>query len=327
MACRKFDRAFVVGAYIPNGGTWMSYHLGRILQLDFGLDAIAVSMGRENAKNGILSYALEIPLVTLGEMEKQITDDDVLIVNPSFSNKWLGWRVKGFKISYVQHFSTFPLLDMKFDHYVAVSEFVREYLHTIYGISPRVIPPFVGLDGLPPSPPWSERPETVVLPFHKGQPDLWDISHGRLQDILRERAPHIELAVPLGARSPQRGLQHMPQRELLSQIGGVRYLLALSEAEGFGLVPLEAMALGTVVTGYDGFGGRQYMRPGYNCAVAPYPEIERVAELLIAAVASPKRSAAMAERGRETAAQYSYEAFRLAWIEEFNRAFELAAIG
>ena len=111
----------------------------------------------------------------------------------------------------------------------------------------------------------------------------------------------------------------MPHPALLSKLGAVRYFLTLSAAEGFGLVPLEAMAMGTMVVGYDGFGGRHYMRTGENCDVAPYPDIERVAELLIDATRTPGRSEEIAARGRTTAAQYSRESFRHSWIDEFRR--------
>ena len=102
-------------------------------------------------------------------------------------------------------------------------------------------------------------------------------------------------------------------------LGATRFLLTLSAAEGFGLVPLEAMAMGATVVGYDGFSGRQYMRSGENCLVVAYPEIERVADMLIDAIASPSHSETIAQRGRETAQHYSYERFRRAWIDTLAR--------
>src|SRR5207302_1108578 len=102
-------------------------------------------------------------------------------------------------------------------------------------------------DRFPESRDWFSRPETVVLPYRKGIPEVWDLSFRRLQEILDKRAPYILLEEPL---TPP-----MPQSELLSRLGSVRYLLTLSPVEGFGLVPLEAMAMGTLVVGYDGFGG------------------------------------------------------------------------
>jgi hypothetical protein len=317
MSGRQFRRVFVIGAYLPNGGTLMAYHLGRILQHDFGIQAVAVRMGDETADHGVHAYDLRMPLLSREQMEQQIGDDDILIVNPSFSTCQFGWRLPGFKISYVQDFKTFALLDRKFDHYVAVSDFVGQFLRTVYALDVRVIPPFIDLEQLPSSPDWTQRPENLVQPYRKGVPEVWELSFQRLREILAAHAPHITLAEPI----PGSGIAHP---ELLARIGAARYFLTLSAAEGFGLVPLEAMALGATVIGYDGFGGRQYMRPNENCAVAPYPQIERIAELLIAAVNDPARSAEMACRGRETAARYSYAAFRQAWIEELRQMLQAA---
>jgi glycosyltransferase involved in cell wall biosynthesis len=315
MTAKSGRRAYVVGAYLPNGGTLMAYHLGRILEEEFGFGAIAVAVGDETADHGIHRYALRMPLVSLAQMEREITRNDVLIVNPSFSSHQFGWRLPGFKISYVQHFNTFALLDRKLDHFVAVSDFVGNFLRAVYDLDARVIPPFIETADLPPATPWAQRPATLVQPYRKGTPEAWEISWQRLRAILAERAPHITLAEPLAGSG-------VPHRELLARLGAVRYFLALSAAEGFGLVPLEAMSMGALVVGYDGFGGRHYMRSGDNCAVAPHPQIEHVADLLVDAVDRPERSAAMAERGRETARGYSYDAFRRAWIDEFRRALD-----
>ena len=273
----------------------------------------AVAVGDETRDHGIHRYELAMPLVPLAQMEREITAQDVLIVNPSFSSHQFGWRLPGFKICYVQGFNTFSLLDLKIDHFVAVSDFVRGFLHTAYGIDAVVIPPFVGLTELPPARPWEQRPAEVVLPYRKGMPEVWDISWLHLREILQKRAPQIVLADML----PGSGIPH---GELLGRLGQTRFFLTLSPTEGFGLVPLEAMAMGAAVVGYDGFGGRHYMRSGENCAVAPYPQIERVAEQLIELVLDPARAEAIAQRGHETAMAFSYEDFRRAWIAELNAA-------
>ena len=290
----------------------MAYELGRILERDFGFRAIAVATANDDAGVGTHVYDLPMPIVSQAEMLGQATRDDVVIVNPSFSDKLFGWRTPAFKICYVQAFHTYPLLDLKLDHFVAVSDFIADYLRALYGLSTRVIPPFINLDRLPPPLPWRERPEGVVLAYCKGMPGVWRLSYQRLREAVAQRAPEIKLAEPIPGAL-------VPQREFLSKLAAVRYFLTLSAAEGFGLVPLEAMALGTVVIGYDGYGGRQYMRAGENCAVAPYPDIDRVIELLIEVVRSPEISLAMSLKGQKTAAKFGYEAFRSAWVEEFRR--------
>jgi hypothetical protein len=250
--------------------------------------------------------------MTVAEMENTIIERDVLICNPSFSPFMFGLRLPGTKISYVQHFVSFQTLDCHFDHYVAVSGFVSAFLSTVYGLQTRVIPPFINIAGLPEVAPWHDRPIGSTYVHLKGDPAFINPLFDRLRTILAVRAPEIVLQpVPHGP--------FIPQPELLRQIGSHRYFLTLSVSEGFGLVPLEAMALGTTVVGFDSFGGREYMKPGINCAVVPYPDIETVADNLIAVLRSPEQGARLAANGQETAAAYTYEAFVAAWTEEFTR--------
>lgn len=312
-------RAFVVGAYLPNGGTLMAYHVGRILEEEFGFAATAVAIGGETPDHGIHAYPLRMPQVTLAQMEREITARDVLVVNPSFSSHQFGWRLPGFKLSYVQGFSTYALLDRRLDHFVAVSDFVRDFLKTVYSIDANVIVPFVAADALPASPTWAERPARVILPYRKGIPEVWDASYRRLQELLGAREASVTLAEPLVAGD-------LPHRELLARLGRFRYFLTLSAAEGFGLVPLEAMAMGATVIGYDGFGGRHYLRSGSNCAVAPYPDVEAIADMLIALTDDPVRAEALARRGRDTAAEFTYSRFRRSWTEELRGALGRAGL-
>lgn len=309
----RYRRAWVVGAYVPNGGTHMAYHLGRILERDFGIPATAVTVADETPDHGIHTYDLAMPQVSLGQMEAQIGEADILIANPSFSSHQFGLRLPGFKLCYVQGFSTYALLDLKFDHFVAVSDFVAGFVR-MFGIEARVIPAFVDLAGAA-APDWEQRPANLVLPYRKGLPEIWEASFARLREIVARLAPEIVFAEPLVDAG-------LPHPEFLARIGSMRHLLMLSAAEGFGLVALEAMALGTLVCGYDGFGGRQYMRPYENCATAPYPCIDLVAERLVAAVREPQRGAHLARNGRLMAKNYSYAAFRSAWIQELEQALK-----
>lgn len=316
MFARRYQRVFVVGAYLPNGGTRMAYHIGRILERDFGITAIAVQIGDETPDHSIHDYDLAMPRVSLAQMEHDIRADDILIVNPSFSSHQFGWRLPGFKLCYVQGFNTYALLDRGFDHYVAVSGFVRDFLHTVYALDTRAIAPFIELERMPEVPAWEARPALRVLPYRKGIAEGWEQSFARLRAIITARAPQIEFDEPLVGAG-------IAQSELFARIGAARYFLTLSAAEGFGLVPLEAMALGCSVIGYDGFGGREFMRPNENCLTAPYPQIERVADMLIATANDPARSAQIARRGQETARSYTYAAFRQAWIAELRTALSI----
>ncbi len=254
-----------------------------------------------------------MPSITIETLSGTITDDDILIVNPSFSDHLFGWKLRGFKISYVQNFATYAILDRKFDHYVAVSEHVQGFLRSVYGIEAPVIPAFVDLNKIPNAPSWESRPQFSVLPYGKGISKIWDISYRRLKELLQARGCEVHFEEPIFQG------RFMPQSELFAKIGAYRYLLMLSVAEGFPLVSLEAMAMGTVFVGYDGFGGRHYMRSGVNCAVAPYAKIEQVADLLTSLLNSAQDGLVISNHGRETAKRYPYSVFRTKWLDEFSR--------
>ena len=134
----------------------------------------------------------------------------------------------------------------------------------------------------------------------------------RLRDAVARRVPRVDLDNILEGPS-------LPHGDFLARIGACRYFVSLSVTEGFGLVPLEAMALGTTVIGFDGFGGREYMRPGKNCLVTSYPDIEGVADRLVAALGKLGYAERLAESGRATASRFDYDRYRLAWRRQFRR--------
>jgi len=302
-------RVYVVEPYVSHGGTLMAYHLARILQQDFGLEAVAVSDSHTTGSHGIFRYDLACPLVTTADMIADIRDEDVLIANPSFSSLGLGLRARGTKMMYIQGFNTFDLLDCRFDHYTTVSSFVQSFIRATYGIDTDVVPPFISVPPSIPVVPWSDRPPCSFFVWTKGASPLCRALVDRLHDLVPE--------IRLQHTAPTK----VPHEMFLRLLGENRYFLTLSAAEGFGLPALEAMAMGTTVVGFDGFGSREYMRSGTNCAVCPYPDIEGVAERIRMLVTDTRRAESLAEAGRETAAEnrFSYAAFRDAWRSAFSR--------
>lgn len=298
-------RVYVVGAYLPNGGTFMAYHLARLLHLDFGYDAMAVQMQGETADNGVFAYDPVFPSIDLDGMLAAVTERDILIANPSFSAYSLGLRCRCRKVMYVQGFNTFDLIDPGFDLYVSVSVIVQRFLKALYGIETRVIPPFITpLPASAPSPlPWRARPEKSVLVSLKGgNPMRQDILFDRLQSILAEHENDIRMDV----LPPDK----IPHTRLLERFGAYRYFLSLSPAEGFGLMPIEAMSTGCLAMGFDAFGGRDYFKPDDNCLVTPFADIAGIAQRLRDAIAAPERAAAIAQAGQATAGQALYSQSR-----------------
>jgi hypothetical protein len=307
------QRVFVMGAYYPNGGTYIAYQLALILHLDFDFEIMIIS--DQGANHGVFDYPIVFPTISESEVVESATDDDILIANPSFSPHWFGLRCKGRKVMYIQGFSTFQLLDCRFDHYVTVSTFVQRFIAGTYGIQTRVIPPFIHADRFPRPMPWRERRVGSILVSMKGDQSLQNLLLDRLRRELSTRGCDASLT--------DLRLQQRPQSELLAQIGQYRHFLTLSPAEGFGLMPLEAMAMGATVLGFDGFGGCDYMRPGRNCDVTTFADIEGVADRIARAVAEPDYAEALAMAGQETAKQtcYTYDNFCASWREEFERLF------
>jgi hypothetical protein len=307
---RSHRRVYVVGGYIANGGTFMAYHLALIIQQKFDYVAVAVTLDNEGPSDQIQNYETVIPSVTLAEMEQTIQSDDVLIANPSFSLKNFGLRLNCRKLMYIQGFNTFQLLDMSFDRYVCVSDFVHQVMHATYGIESSVIPAFIQSDRFPKCIAWGARPQHTVLVHVKGATELHQLIFEKLKSIVDVRAPHIEFELLFS--------KPVPHVELIEKLGGYRYLLNLSVAEGFGLVPLEAMAMGALVIGFDGYGGRHYMRPYGNSLSVQYPDIDGIADKLIYAIDHPDEAFDIAECGRVTANEYTYARFADSWVRELQ---------
>jgi hypothetical protein len=299
-------RVFVVEPYIPNGGTYMAYHIAKICAEMCVLEGIAV--GSTTPEHKIMAYDPLFPLISLEDLGREITARDVLIANPSFSAHHFGLTLPGRKLMYVQDFKTFSLLDCRFDRYVAVSGVVQRFLSAVYDIQVPIIPAFISDHSFRDAPPWAERPDRSIIV----SPKLPHIYLDHLRQCLSERG----IAVDFTFLPPEK----IPQTDMARLIGAHRFFLSLSPAEGFGLMPLEAMAMGTVVMGFDGFGGRDYMRPGENCAVVPYCEIEKMAEMIGALLDDPRAAQALSHEGKLTAQtpKYHYDEFRRAWQGEIG---------
>ena len=308
-------RAYVVGAYLPNGGAAMAYHLGRILELDFGFQSVAVAVGDEHPDEGVRGYDLRMPIVSIDEMERQIACDDVLIVNAGYSRFLFGWRIPGFKIAYVQGFAQFNVLDRRLDHYVAVSDVVARHLAAVYDLDVRVIPPFIdvgevqstGMVG-------AARESRASLPKGIAR-RLGFVLAPAPRDPCQPSAGDCAGRADPGADAADRAVVPHRRREIPADaVGGGRLWIGAARGDG---------------ARHRRRGVRRIRRPpimrsGDNCMVAPFAQIERVADLLIDIVRDSPRAEAMVERARVTAAAFTYEAFRRAWVDEFSAVLSLA---
>jgi len=309
-------RAYVMEAYIPHGGTWMAYHLARILYLDFGYEVIVLT-DTNGPDHGRFVYDPVFPTLPIAEIERVVRPQDLLVCNPSFSPYNFGLRLKCRKVMYIQDFKTFEILDGFFDHYVTVSPFVQKFINSVYKIKTRVIPPFIDVPEDTERVAWDDRPPLSLALNIKGDGDQQALLLQTLRRHIALRDPELESTLDW-QQAWQASIQPREHAQLLGYLGAHRYLLSLSVAEGFGLVPLEAMAMGTVVTGFDGVGGRMYMSTSHNCAVSPYPRLEPLADHFVNAVRNERFARKLARNGQATARRFTYPVFRKAWKAEFS---------
>ncbi len=304
-------RVFVVGARIPTGGAFMAYHLGRILHLHFGYEFYDVEIVAPGAP--IFIYDIPITGITLGAMENTITSDDLLVVNPSFSSYLFGLRLPGKKIMYIQDFKTFTILDTHCDAYASVSSVVQNFVTHTWGVRAPIIPPFIQLKRMPGVKPWRERPKDSLVVYLKHA----NHEHQALFEILR--AGLLALRPGLDLRQHQLQGRKLTHERFMQELSQVRHVVILSIAEGFGLVPLEAMALGTTVLGLDGCAGRDYMQHGKNCLSLPFSRAHELAQSIDDALDNEDLCERVAAAGMQTATRFGYLPFRDAWLKRFEK--------
>jgi hypothetical protein len=287
----------------------MNYHVGRVLADLTGLELHIVTTKQETRGRSYFSTEFVEKTVDLRDLPKVAAVRDVLIASPSFSSHWLGLALPCTKVMYVQGFNTYRLLDCFYDRYVCVSGFCADFLRTTYGIEAPVVPAFVDVSSTDWDRPWRERPPKRVLIHTKGDGDLM----AALSVEVRQRVAEIVPEVVFEELRPND--KPLPHNAMLQRLASSRYLLTLSVAEGFGLVPLEAMALGVTVAGFDGYGGREYMRPGQNCCCVPFPEVDKVVQNLAELLTDTTRAEMLGNNGRVTAtcfnvSTHDYRLFR-----------------
>lgn len=297
-------RVFVYQAFVQAGGTYMAYHLGRILRQEFGLEVAAVGA---RPSGGMFHYPVPLPVVDEDELVRRAAPDDLLICNPSFSDRLFGLRLPCRKLCYVQGLRTFQVLDVFFDRYVFVSGWVREFVNRYYGIDGPVIPAFIESDvfhaaGAAAAP--HRRPVCAVM-LRKHEPVVLE-SLRRVYARMFGGAPPVEL-IPVVA-----------QPDLADAFRRSRVFLGLDVMEGFGLPMLEAMACGCAVVGWDSGGCSEFARWGHDALLARYGDFESLARLLHAALTDDGLAASLGSAGAAAAAAFDRDRFERSWVAELG---------
>lgn len=296
-------RVFVVGSSLPNGGTYMAHTIGEVLERRFGYAMVAVDAGIA-APTDVFSYRIVPPSIPLEALFTEPTADDIIVINPSFSSLGVGLRSPARTICYVQGFNTYPLLDLFLGDYVSVGPFVAGHLKAHYSLETPIIPAFIN-DPADPLPPWNERPAHTVLVSAKATTDLNRAIVDRVMQRLETECPDLTFE--------RLGAGHVPQAAIFDRLARYRYFLTLSITEGFGLLPLEAMAHGLYVFGFDGFGGRTYMNPGVDCMTVAYPDLDGIIAAARLIRDDPARVETIATAAQRTGRSFDRATFEARW--------------
>jgi hypothetical protein len=106
-------------------------------------------------------------------------------------------------------------------------------------------------------------------------------------------------------------MRGLPRPEVARLMAGSEIYLALGQLEGLGLPPLEAMAAGALVVGFDGGGGQEYASPenGDWFEEGRHFEIADMLARRIREIRAGERFEARRAAAARTAAEFSREAF------------------
>lgn len=296
-------RVFVYQAFIQAGGTHMAYHIGAILEQRFGLQVMAVGAAPEG---GMFRYPVAMPVIDEATMVAMATADDLLICNPSFSDRMFGLRLPCRKLSYVQGVRTFRVLDVFFDRYVFVSKFARRFVNQHYGIDGPVIPAFIDSATFCPG---------TAAPVNRRRP-VCAVLERKHEPLVFERLCRTYERLHGGERIPVEMLPVLPQGELAERLRQCRVFLSLDAMEGFGLPMLEAMACGCAAVGWDSGGCGEYARSGRNALLARYGDDETLARLLRAVLVEDSLAERLSASGVQTGDGFGRDRFIAAWERE-----------
>ena len=284
----------------PSGGCHQTRRHVKML-VDAGYDAAIVTNDLSDAH----FYNMDIP--TFLETEYKITSNDILVIPEGWHRHFKNLKqTPAQKICFCQnHYyvhrgfapgQNFDTFDVK--TVLCCSRIVANHIERYYGMKDVCVIP-CGID-LPASAPDRKHLNITFMPRKSGADALV------IQDIFRRKNPdlaHIRW-VSVDKRS------HAEAIKILSETA---IFLSLSHREGFGLPPIEAMSLRTLVVGFHGDGGREYAthRNGYWLDEG---DLVGCADVLARAVrmrqAGAREVIDMLDEAQATAARFSVAAMR-----------------
>ncbi len=123
-----------------------------------------------------------------------------------------------------------------------------------------------------------------------------------------EKGRLMELSKRLGVASSVQFRGYVLNRQAVADMQRARFFVMPSKPEGFGIVYLEAMASGCITVGTEDQGIAEVIRHGENGFLVPADDADAIVKVITYCVEHPDEADKIAENGRQTAMQLTWEA-------------------
>ncbi|UWR35727.1 glycosyltransferase family 4 protein (plasmid) [Sulfitobacter sp. W027] len=133
-----------------------------------------------------------------------------------------------------------------------------------------------------------------------------------------ERAPLVNLTEQMGLSNRVRFHGSVPNKTVLQELEGADIFLLPSWNEAFGLVYLEAMAMGCTVIGCLENGAADILTDGVDGRLVPPRDVEKLAEVLGVLAADTNQCEALSIAARKSVKRFSWQANAEAIVDALN---------
>ena len=192
-------------------------------------------------------------LLHSGKLRDCVGEGDVLVIPEGFANvasELAGTPARRLMFCQNQHYLPFSpdprrgFAEFRVDGVIASSRAIADFFREVYGMADVPVLPYA-IDPTRFKAAARKKRQIAYMPRKlRGEVAFM------MATFKRRHQRHAEI--------PWIDIDNVSQAELADLLGESAVFLSLSHRESFGLPPLEAMACGCLVAGFDGGGGREY---------------------------------------------------------------------
>ncbi len=132
-----------------------------------------------------------------------------------------------------------------------------------------------------------------------------------------DQAPR-KLAKELGLEDRVSFLGYLKNEDAITEMGKARFFVMPSYPEGFGVVYLEAMAMGCITIGTEGQGIADLITSGENGFLVPPDDPGAIVKIITWCVEHPQEADRIAERGRRDALELTWDKNAAQYVRLFE---------